>query len=81
MKALMMLGAIVGFLIGSGFGIASQSPWPVSLWHACAAALMAAFLTRWWGRVWLRGLRESLEHRRAAASRPPLTTAKPAAKV
>lgn len=73
MKALMILGAIVGFLIGTGFGIASQSPWPQSLWRAGAAALVAALLTRWWTRVWMRGLRESLEHRRNAAARMAAT--------
>lgn len=60
----MILGAIVGFLIGAGFGLASSSPWPAALWRACVAALVAAILTRWWSRVWLRGLQESLAHRR-----------------
>ena len=64
MKALMMLGAIVGFLIGTGFGLAGKSPWPDALWRAGAAALAAAVLTRWWGGIWLRGLKEALEDRR-----------------
>jgi hypothetical protein len=71
MKSLIILGAIVGFLIGAGFGLASSSPWPATLWHACAAALFATVLTRWWNRVWLQGLRESLEQRRA---RRPVST-------
>ncbi len=79
MKALMILGAIVGFLIGTGFGMASQSPWPQSLWRASVAALVAALLTRWWTRVWMRGLRDALEHRRNTAARPVLNP-KPAAK-
>jgi hypothetical protein len=61
----MMLGAIVGFLIGIGFGMAANSPWPATLWRSCAAALIAALLVRWWGRVWLRNLRDSLHDRRA----------------
>jgi hypothetical protein len=65
MKSLIILGAIVGFLIGAGFGLASSSPWPATLWRAGAAALAATILTRWWSRVWLQGLRESLQHRRA----------------
>jgi uncharacterized membrane protein YeiB len=65
MKALIILGAIVGFLIGAGFGLAGSSPWPAALWRACAAALVATVLTRWWSRVWMQGLRESLEQRRA----------------
>lgn len=65
MKALIVLGAIVGFLIGAGFGLAASSPWPATLWRACAAALGACILTRWWGRIWMQGLRDSLEQRRA----------------
>jgi hypothetical protein len=65
MKALIILGAIVGFLIGAGFGLAASSPWPAMLWRSCAAALAACILTRWWGRIWMQGLRDSLEQRRA----------------
>ena len=54
----MILGAIVGFLIGSGFGLAGSSPWPATLWRACAAALIAAVLARWWSGVWLKSLRD-----------------------
>jgi hypothetical protein len=70
MKALIILGAIVGFVIGAGFGLASSSPWPATLWRACAAALMATILTRWWNRVWLEGLRESLDQRRSKRPAP-----------
>ena len=80
MKALMILGSIVGFLIGTGFGLAARSSWPTSLWRACAAALVAAILARWWGRIWLDGLRDSLQQRPHA--RPSLpSSAKPAAKL
>jgi O-antigen/teichoic acid export membrane protein len=71
MKALMILGAIVGFLIGTGFGLAGNSPWPAALWHACAAALFAAVLTRWWSRVWLSSLRDSLHNRRTLRTSAP----------
>ena len=73
MKALMMLGGIIGFLIGSGFGLAGRSPWPDALWRAGAAALAAAILTRWWGGVWFRGLRETLETRRHPRPAAPAT--------
>jgi hypothetical protein len=62
MKPLMILGAIVGFLIGSGFGLVGNSPWPSTLWRACAAALVAGLLARWWGRVWLVNLRDALQN-------------------
>ena len=76
----MILGAIVGFLIGTGFGLAGSSPWPAALWRACAAALIAAVLTRWWGRVWMKGLRDALQERRAVRPSSPVET-KPAMKL
>jgi len=75
MKALIVLGAIVGFLIGAGFGLAASSPWPSALWRACAAALAASILTRWWGRIWIQGLRDSLQQRRARRAASPAFTA------
>ena len=78
MKALMILGAIVGFLIGAGFGLAASSSWPAALWKACAAALVAGVLTRWWGRIWIHGLRDSLQQRRIA---PRTLPTDPAAKL
>ena len=66
MKALMLLGAIVGFLIGSSFALAGRSEWPAALWKASAAALGAGLLMRWWGRVWMKSLQEALLERRAA---------------
>lgn len=80
MKALMMFGAIVGFLIGCGFGLAGSSPWPATLWHACAASVVAAVLARWWSRVWMESLREALEQRHHARPQA-VPAAKPAAKV
>ena len=64
MKPLVILGALIGFLIGGGFGLAGQATWPTILWRACAAALVAAMVTRWWARVWIQGLREAVEQRR-----------------
>jgi len=64
MKALMILGAVIGFLIGGGLALASHNPWPAVFWRACAATLVAAVLTRWWGGIWLRGLGEMLDQRR-----------------
>lgn len=75
MKALIILGAIVGFLTGAGFGLAGNSPWPYALWHACAAALAAGILTKWWSRIWIQSLRDSIEQQRRASE-----NAKPAAK-
>ncbi|MBC8097741.1 MAG: hypothetical protein H7Y43_18225 [Akkermansiaceae bacterium] len=72
MKSLMILGAMVGFLIGTSFGLAAKSSWATTLWRACAAALFAGLLARWWGRIWMRGLSDSLQQRRYTRSTPPV---------
>ena len=71
MKAFMILGAIIGFLIGAGFGLLQGSSWPVILWHMAGAALVMAILARWWSRVWFQGLREAAEQRRRGPVVPP----------
>lgn len=79
MKAFMIFGALIGFLIGCSSALMGLSSWPTALWRASAAALAAAILTRWWSGVWIEGLRESLSQRRR---RPPVPAPnlKPAAK-
>lgn len=80
MKALIIFGSVVGFLIAAGCGLASGSSWPNLLWHASAAALVAAMLTRWWGRIWFASLNDALEQRRHA-SRNPVPETKSTVKV
>ncbi len=70
MKALMVLGAILGFLIGAGFGLAGRTEWPSALWNACVAALGASLLMRWWGSVWLRNLQAAIQQRRQPGRDP-----------
>ena len=65
MKMLMLSGAMIGFSLGIALGYAGRAEWPSMLWHAAAAAAGLAWLMRWWGRVWTRELRASLEQRRA----------------
>lgn len=63
MKSLMILGALIGFSIGLLFGLADHGQWPSALWRASAAALIAGVMLRWWGRVWVKSLREAAERR------------------
>lgn len=68
MKLMMLLGGIIGFGIGIGFGLAESSPGPQALWHAAAAALVGGVLMRWWGRVWVKSLREAQQDQAARAA-------------
>lgn len=68
MKSLMILGSIVGFVIGASFGLVAESSGPASLWRACVAALAGGVLIRWWGRMWINGLRDSMNQRRYVRS-------------
>lgn len=67
MKSLMILGGLLGFGIGVSFGLLQHSDWSSILWRSAAAAYGAGWLMRWWGRVWLQGLKEVGEERLAAA--------------
>jgi len=64
MKAMMILGANVGFVLGLAASIFGDCAWPVTLWHAGATALAGGLLGRWWGKVWLNELNSALEQRR-----------------
>ncbi len=67
MKSLMILGGLLGFGISVSFGLLRQSDWSSILWRSAVAAYGAGWLMRWWGRIWLQGLREVGEERLAAA--------------
>jgi hypothetical protein len=82
MKLIMALGGAIGFGIGATFSWAQGSSWPSMLWRSAMAALMAGILLRWWGRLWMSCLQESLQERQAAlkkqaaASNPSNTSQK-----
>ena len=64
MKSLLLLGGVIGFLIGISFGLIGDRPLPQVLVQACLTTYAACWLMRWWGRVWIRGLKESKEMER-----------------
>ncbi len=63
MKKLMILGGLMGFLIGVGFGLAQASEWPSVIWRASIAAYVGGLLLRWWGRIWVQSFQEACEQR------------------
>jgi hypothetical protein len=56
MKALLLIGGLLGFGIGLIFSWAQESAWPSCLWHASLAAYLASQMLRWWGRSWRKNL-------------------------
>ena len=64
MKSLILLGGLIGFGIGVGFGLMREKSLPSIMLHACVAMYASAMLMRWWGRVWIRSLRRSNEEHR-----------------
>ena len=66
MRLWMILGGLLGFVIGISFGIAQGSAWPAVIWRASVATFLAGVLLRWWGGVWIKGLRQAQRDRLAA---------------
>jgi hypothetical protein len=63
MKLLLLIGGLIGFAIGAGLGLVREQSMSTALVHACVAIYIGAVLMRWWGRVWIKALRESQEDR------------------
>jgi hypothetical protein len=63
MRKMMILGGLVGFLIGMGFGFAGQNDWLTLLLKACIAAYLAGLMMRWWARMWVRCLRDAFKEK------------------
>jgi hypothetical protein len=66
MKSLMLVGGVLGWAVGMGFGYSQGHAWPACFWHGCLAAYLTALLMRWWGRVWRKSLLQSLQEREKA---------------
>ncbi|MDG1891496.1 MAG: hypothetical protein P8L18_09305 [Verrucomicrobiota bacterium] len=63
MKKMMILGGLLGFLIGLGFGFSTEGDGLSVLWKSCVAAYAAGLLMRWWGRIWIRCLKDALREK------------------
>lgn len=67
MKKMMIMGGFIGFGLGVTTGLVKEISWPALFLRACVAALFSGLLFRWWGRVWIGGLKDSLSQAAAAA--------------
>ena len=78
MKAMMILGAVVGFLLGAGSSLAGGCMSSTTFWHASVTALVGGVLARWWGQMWFTGLADALEQQRRARAQAAAESKKPA---
>jgi hypothetical protein len=60
MKKMMIMGGLTGFLIAVVLGLMKGVTWPTLFWRASVATLACGLLLRWWARLWIQGLKESL---------------------
>lgn len=67
MKKMMIMGGLIGFAIGVVTGLMKEVTPPELFLRACVSALLAGLLFRWWGRVWMTGLKDSLAQAAIAA--------------
>ena len=74
MKLIMVFGGVIGFAIGVSFSWAQGSSWPSLLWRSAMAALISGILLRWWGRLWLKCLRDSYLERQAVLKKQAAST-------
>jgi L-asparagine transporter-like permease len=66
MKSLILLGGLIGFGIGIGFGLMEEKTLPSMILHACVACYLSGMLLRWWGRVWIKSLQRANEEQHHA---------------
>jgi hypothetical protein len=66
MKKMMMMGGLLGFGLGIVTGLVKEISWPALFLRACVTALLSGLLFRWWARVWIGGLKDSLIQAAAA---------------
>jgi hypothetical protein len=80
MKALLLFGGLLGFVIGLAFSWAQGSTWPNALWKASLVAYLTGLLMRWWGRAWRKNLERALIERQSATASIKVSTLSNASK-
>ncbi|MCX7916195.1 MAG: hypothetical protein N3A53_07830 [Verrucomicrobiae bacterium] len=59
MKLWLLLGAVLGFTLGVGFGLVHGKSLEAVVVQSCVMLYAGAWLMRWWGRGWEKAWRES----------------------
>lgn len=59
MKLWLLIGAMLGFGLGLGFGLVRDKTLGAVVLQSCVMLYLGAWLMRWWGRGWERAWRES----------------------
>ncbi|MCX6884771.1 MAG: hypothetical protein WCR20_00710 [Verrucomicrobiota bacterium] len=77
MKFALILGAMTGFAVGVLSGLAVSSSWQTCLINGCVGAVAIALLLRWWRRIWVASLLESLHQEYLAAQQASRKDAQP----
>jgi hypothetical protein len=80
MKAMMILGAVIGFILGAASSISGGCTAATAFWHAAVTALVGAVLARWWSRLWLINLADTMEQQRRRRAQAAIES-KPANKL
>jgi hypothetical protein len=68
MRLMMILGGLFGFIIGVAFSTLQECTWPSIIWRASLTAYLAGILMRWWGRLWIKCLKQAYQERLAQES-------------
>lgn len=76
MKKMMIMGGMMGFGIGVITGYMKEVSLPEIFLRASVCALCSGLLFRWWGRMWLAGLRDSLAAKAAEKQSSPTAAIK-----
>lgn len=54
--------------MGLVLALSQQAEWPSVLWRASIAAYLSGLMMRWWGRMWVKSLKEVSLQRTAEVS-------------
>lgn len=68
MKFFTALGGFLGFALVMAIGLANGRRSAMLLLEASLACMLGAMLFRWWHRMLLQGVKDSLEEKRIAAA-------------